>query len=121
MARRSESSLRSIPNLGIAGVAGRTKDGTLSNIKHGDPPVPAGTIQITHVESVQTLDECVLIIPKPIFNLFQFDEKVCDDWHLYGVDYCLTAKKMGYEVCLLPMNLYHMSSGKSLSKLILKS
>jgi hypothetical protein len=117
----AETSLKLIPGLGIAGVAGKTKDGCITNIEHGDPPKPAGTIQITQVEPVQTLDECLLIIPKPIFDIVHFDEKVCDDWHLYGVDYCLTAKKMGYEVCVLPMIVFHRSAGQSLSKSYFKT
>jgi glycosyltransferase involved in cell wall biosynthesis len=118
---KAETSLKLIPDLGIAGVAGKTREGCVSNIDNGYPPRPAGTIQITHVEPAQTLDECLLIIPTPIFDLFQFDEKVCDDWHLYGVDYCLTAKKMGYEVCVLPLNVYHKSAGQSLSKSYFKT
>jgi hypothetical protein len=112
----AELALNSLPDLGIAGVAGKTKEGCLSNIDNGDPPIPAGTIQITQTEQVQTLDECLLIIPKTVFNSFQFDEKVCDGWHLYGVDYCLTAQKKGFKVYVLPMNLYHKSTGQSFSK-----
>jgi GT2 family glycosyltransferase len=117
---KAEEFLKLIPDLGIAGVAGTTKEGIISNIEHGDPPILAGNIQTIQIEPVQTLDECLLIIPKPIFDVLQFDEKVCDDWHLYGVDYCLTVKKMGYGVYVLPMTLYHKSSGQSLSKSFFK-
>ena len=113
--QKAEEFLTLIPDMGIAGVAGKKKEGIISSIEHGDPPIHAGDIQTTQIEPVQTLDECVLFIPKSIFDRFQFDERVCDDWHLYGVDYCLTAKKMGYEVYVLPMNLYHKSSGQSFS------
>jgi GT2 family glycosyltransferase len=118
--QKAEEFLTLIPDVGIAGVAGTTKDGIISNIEHEDPPIPAGDIQNTLIQPVQTLDECVLFIPKSIFDRFQFDEEVCDDWHLYGVDYCLTAKKMGYEVYVLPMNLYHYSSGQSFSNSFFK-
>ncbi len=113
---RIESYIVTLPSLGIAGAAGKRKDGSLSNSENGYPPIPAGNIKISSVESVQTLDECLLIIPKFMFDLFQFDERVCNDWHLYGVDYCLTAKKMGYMVYVLPIKIYHKSAGQSLSK-----
>ena len=58
--------------------------------------------------------------PNLFLTILQFDEKVCDDWHLYGVDYCLAVKKRGYGVCVLPMTLYHKSSGQSLSKSFFK-
>lgn len=107
-----EKMLDSIPNLGIAGVAGKIDEtGVMTNIKNGNPPILAGKFQINKPTKVQTLDECLIIIPKSLFNVLQFDDKVCNDWHLYGVDYCLSAKKMGFEVYVIPMNIYHLSTG----------
>ena len=107
-----EKMLAPLQNLGIAGVAGKKDEtGVITNIKHGNPPKLAGEIQINKPTKVQTLDECLIIIPKSIFNVLQFDDKMCDDWHLYGVDYCLSAKKMGFEVYTIPMNIYHLSTG----------
>lgn len=110
--------IEQIDDLGIAGVAGNKCDekGIMTNIKHGIPPVWAGGIKIESPQKVQTLDECVMIIPKSIFQLQQFDEKTCDDWHLYGIDYCLGVKSMGKEVYVLPLSLYHRSYGISMSK-----
>lgn len=62
--------------------------GVMTNIKHGNPPALAGNIQIERPEKVQTLDECLVIIVKKTFDKLQFDELVCDDWHLYAVNYC---------------------------------
>lgn len=107
-----EKIVDSLPNIGIAGVAGKIdENGVITNIKHGNPPKFAGKIQIDKPTKVQTLDECLIIIPKSIFNVLQFDDKVCNDWHLYGVDYCLSAKKMGFEAYVIPMNIYHLSTG----------
>ena len=107
-----EKMLESVPNLGIAGVAGKSENeiGVITNIKDGIPPKLAGKIQIKIPTKVQTLDECLIIVPKSVFDMLQFDEKVCDDWHLYGVDYCLDAKKMGFEVYVIPMYIYHLST-----------
>jgi hypothetical protein len=110
-----EKMLDDLHNLGIAGVAGK-KDyrGTMTNIKHGYPPEHAGSITIKKPEEVQTLDECLTIVPKSIFNVLQFDETVCDDWHLYAVDYCLSIKKLGFDAYAIPMFVYHRSHGYSI-------
>ena len=58
--------LDQLPDLGIAGAAGCPEGthGTLSNISHGTPPRPAGTAgTITAPMRVQTLDECLTIVP----------------------------------------------------------
>jgi len=111
--------LDSIPNLGIAGVAGVSEEKhpvgsrLKSIIKHGVPPVPVGVPDalIQNPEKVQTLDECLVIVPRSVFNVLTFDEKVCDDWHLYAVDYCLSARKLGFDAYAIPMFIYHRSTG----------
>lgn len=105
--------LDNLKNLGIAGVAGRYGRKTISNIRTGTPPKYAGPIQIEEPEKVQTLDECLFIIPQEIFKKFKFDEKTCDNWHLYASDYCLTVKKAGYDAYVLPLGGYHASPGYS--------
>ena len=112
-----ESRLRLLPNLGIAGVAGNLEmiKGLVSNLKHGEPPRLAGNIEIERPEKVQTLDECLILIPRAVFFLQKFDEETCDDWHLYAVDYCLSIKKLGYDVYVIPDYVYHLSHG-NLSK-----
>jgi len=124
---RAESLLQSLPNLGVAGVAGKQdypdlleniRNGippVLSNLKHGTPPSYPG-VHITDPVKVQTLDECLIIIPRSVFTQLQFDESTCDNWHLYAVDYCLSCKKLGYEVYLMPFTVYHRSTGFSLSE-----
>ena len=113
-----EKMLESISGLGIAGVAGMSVNENSNGkrgrniIKHGKPAKiwPLGTA-IQKPEPVQTLDECLVIIPKSIFDMFQFDEKVCIDWHLYVVDYCLIVQKEGFGVYAIPMFIYHKSTG----------
>jgi len=110
--------IEKIDDIGIVGVAGKSENesGIITNIKHGVPPVSGGNIKIKDVKKVQTLDECVMIIPKSVFQKVQFDETTCDDWHLYGIEYCLSVKLMGKEVYVLPLSLYHRSYGSSMSK-----
>ena len=107
-----------LENMGIAGVLGVSKKNNgrpLSNIYSGIPPKRAFEEEIKNIEYAQTLDELLLIIPKNIFKKYKFDAETCYDWHLYGADYCLNVKKNGYEVLILPITLYHISTGESMS------
>jgi GT2 family glycosyltransferase len=117
--------LDSIPNLGIAGVAGTRRGKTsrmrevVTNIEHGTPPMSIpGTVPLQRPEKVQTLDECLVIIPRPVFHMLQFDEKVCDDWHLYAVDYCLSVVNLGLSVYVIPIFIYHRSTAVSNKSLL---
>lgn len=119
----TEKFLDSITNLGIAGVAGMSECGSSNPergrniITHGIPPeVWPWSNQIQKPEQVQTLDECLVIVPKSTFDVLEFDEKTCNGWHLYAVDYCLSAKERGFGVYALPVDLYHLSSAVSKKK-----
>ncbi len=104
--------LDALPKLGIAGVAGVVSEGEINIdryrniIKHEIPPKKWGN-KIFSPELVETLDECLLIVPKNVFNELKFDEICCDGWHLYGVDYCLSAHEYGFNVFVLPVMIYH--------------
>jgi len=114
--------LDGLKDLGIAGVVGMSESGQGNKsrgrnvIKHGEPPAPwSWGNPIKEPEVVQTLDECLLIVPRRVFDKLQFDEKTCNDWHLYGVDYCLSIKKLGFLSYVLPLVIYHQSAGSSFS------
>ena len=113
-----EEMLDKLPNLGIAGVAGKSKnnEGVITNIKHGSPPRFAGKIQFEKPTKVQTVDECLIIIPKSVFIKLQFDEDTCNDWHLYAVEYCLSIQKIGFNSYVIPEFIYHKSPGYSMSE-----
>lgn len=116
----AEKMLDPISNLGIAGIAGMSETGNSNKergrniIKHGDPPIIwSWGNPIQEPDPVQTLDECLVIIPKSVFNVLQFDEKVCDDWHLYAVDYCLSVRRLNLDAYVLPLFIHHKSRGFS--------
>lgn len=111
----AENILSNLEKFGVAGVAGKSTRKCISNIKENIPPVLAGSIQITKSKEVQTIDECLIIVPKNLFNKTQFDKFTCDNWHLYASDYCLTVKKLGYKIYVLPLDGYHASPGSSFS------
>lgn len=98
-----------LDNLGVIGCAGATEGKNcriLTNILHGDPLISAG-IMINEPVEVVTVDECFFMVPKPVFRKFQFDETICDGWHLYAAEYCLRVKEAGLRVYAVPTNIYH--------------
>ena len=115
-----EELLNSIPALGIAGVGGArrsqgpSKVESVTNLKHGVPPKTViGGVPLQKPVKVQTVDECLVIIPRPVFDMLQFDEEVCDDWHLlYAVDYSLSVARLGLGAYVIPAFIHHWSPGK---------
>ena len=108
----AERMLDSVPNLGIAGVAGKKdRTGVMTNVRHGNPPVLPARLQIEEPKEVQTLDECLVIIPRSVFNKLHFDEETCSGWHLFAVDYCLSVTQFGLGAYVIPMFIYHRSTG----------
>lgn len=109
----TEKMLDALADVGIAGVAGNNEEEKriISNIRHGIPPRNSGK-KIKEITSVMTLDECCVIIPRSIFKKQCFDETVCDGWHAYAVEYCLSVRALGLGVYVLPVELYHVSDGK---------
>lgn len=112
-----ESILDALPDFGVAGVAGKRENSkaVITNIEHGIPRQAAGEIHLKKPEKVQTVDECLIIIPKTVFGILRFNEKVCSDWHLYAIDYCLSVKELGFDTYVLPIFAYHKSRGNSMS------
>jgi hypothetical protein len=102
----AEKALDTLPCLGIAGYVGMSTEG--SNFEEGVRFYGCGEITGKPLE-VNTLDECVLIIPKAVFTRLQFDAKMLDGWHCYGVDYCLSAQEMGLKAYVVPAFIYHRS------------
>ncbi len=99
---------------GVAGV--KDSNGTITNITHGPNFVPAGYTKVTEPTLVQSLDECMFIVPREVFDKLKFDESTIDGWHLYCVDYCLSAKKAGIDSYVIPLDtVYHFSPGFSMN------
>jgi hypothetical protein len=124
----TEALLDSLPDLGIAGVAGISEHGgpfaeRCSNTIHHRPQARYRNVitqgpqmdrwgtPIREPEPVQTVDECLVIIPKSVFKIMQFDEVTCDGWHLYAADYCLSVAAQGFSVYAIPKCIHHQSKG----------
>jgi hypothetical protein len=118
----AEKMLDAISDLGIAGVAGISESGnTLKDrgrnvIRHtSELRVWDLANPIDKPEVVQTLDCCLLIIPHTVFEKLKFDDITCNDWHLYGEDYCLSCVKSGYKTYVIPLTVNHHSDDKFFS------
>jgi GT2 family glycosyltransferase len=108
----AEEVLAGLSDLGAAGVAGSARNGGFSIIHQGIPPRPVPShLGMTKPVCTQTLDECLIMVPKSVFKTIQFDEKTCDDWHLYAIDYCLSLANLGFNIYVIPMYVYHQSLG----------
>lgn len=106
-----------LKNVGIIGVAGKTTDSIVrSNIKQGVPAVDVSPFKLEKEEKASTIDECLFIIPKNVFENYKFNEKVCPDWHLYAVEYVYNIKKAGFEAYIVPTVVEHRSKGASMSE-----
>jgi len=114
-----EKYLYRLPDLGVAGLAGKREDlpYVIGNVTHGEPPRPACRISVRKPIRVQTVDSLLFIIPTEVLKKIRFDEEVCDNWHLYCEDYCLMAQeKLGLRVYILPLKAYHKSTGTIVKK-----
>ena len=117
----AERALISIPDLGIAGVAGQSEKGRtweercrwsiLSEALRDREPAH-------EPEEVQTLDECLLIVPRSVFGKLQFDERVFDGWHCYGVDYCLSVRQFGLKAYVIPGSCSHSCARQNMKDLL---
>jgi hypothetical protein len=110
--QKVENILKLIPDLGIAGVAGMSETGETAKKRGRGYINRCGQIwefanPVEKPEKVQTLDECLLIVPRSVFNKLQFDNKTFDDWHCYGADYCLSVREMGLNSYVIPAFIYH--------------
>ena len=108
-----EDILKSLPHLGVAGVAGMSEKGrsweerVKFSVSAFDEACYEEIDRVAKPEEVQTLDECLLIVPGPVFSKLQFDEKVFDGWDCYGADYCLSVKQLGFKVYVIPASCSH--------------
>jgi hypothetical protein len=111
--------LMSIPDVGIAGVAGMVCHSTAgfdrgrNRILHGAEKAEwERGREISDPTEVQTVDEFCFIIPSEVFSQEELSERICDGWHLYAVEYCLRIKQdTDYKVYVLPIDVWHGSQG----------
>ena len=107
-----EDILRSIPDLGVAGMAGMSEEGRTYHERRRWSIEDFGELWqeiglVKQPEEVQTLDECLLIVPRAVFDKLKFDEKTFDGWDCYGADYCLCVRHLGLKAFVIPAHCDH--------------
>ena len=108
-----QNTLKQVRRYGAVGVAGAAGSGVHASVSHGVPPQPASKRRLKRPKAVQTLDGCLMIVPKSIFAEQGFDEETCRGWYLYVADYCLDLDRRGLKVYVLPHGIYHEGTGPS--------
>lgn len=123
----TEKLLDGIPDLGIAGIVGLSTEGSdgrgdfVSHIRGymcssgqdiGEP--------FEKPQEVQTLDECLLIVPQRIFRKLQFDTITFDGWHCYGCDYSLRVQEHGMKAYAISAYALHRHRIEVDTKYLLK-
>ena len=63
------------------------------------------------LQLVDTLDECCVAMSKNTWHWYKFNEKICDNWHLYVVELCLRAKLNKAKIVTGQFNITHLSDG----------
>ncbi len=102
-----------LKQLGAAGVAGRGRYGTDAAVTDGEPPRLVGRRVLTAPARVQTLDGCLVLVPRKVLRKVPFDEVTVTGWHLLFTDWCLDLARSGLRCYVLPLPAYHQSRGPS--------
>ncbi len=104
----------------ILGVAGAVEDNdrqarehtcVLSKVRHGKEQVVAGEREYSGMTDCETVDECFFGGHTEFFLQHPFDEIICDNWHLYGVERCMYTRAKGNKVYVCDIPLIHTSTG----------
>ncbi len=101
----------------VGGVAGAKCGRTFTMITHGEREEPYSTGSMFNGDfvSVETVDECMIIMPKSTWEEHHFDEEVCDGWHFYAVEQCLYALLGDKKVYTFLADVNHLSSRGTVS------
>lgn len=96
----------------VGGVAGATNGHAYTMITHGEEELPYTVGSMFKGESieVETVDECVIILPRGTWESHHFDDDICDSWHFYGVEQGLHAITHHHNVFVFKADVNHLSS-----------
>ncbi len=101
--------------VGIAGAAAGAKGDRIiyTSIVHGEEKLLPDFSQVIHnAHEVQTVDECLFVIKREVFEQNPFIKE--EGFHWYAVEYCLNMILAGKKNYAVPAKIWHMSSGKSM-------
>lgn len=60
---------------------------------------------------VEALDECCVGMWRSAWEKMKYNEQLCDDWHLYVVELCIRARRLGYSIASGDFSIKHLSIG----------
>ncbi len=61
---------------------------------------------------VACVDECFFGMKRSTYDRHEFNENLCDDWHLYAVEQCLFHRSHRGSIIVYPIEIHHLSQGK---------
>lgn len=93
------------------GIGDKAGTCVLSYVRHGAFLVNAGELAYEGLAECDTIDECFFGGHTGSFQKEPFEEKLCDNWHLYAVERCLRARITGSHVWVCDVPLIHYSGG----------
>lgn len=97
--------------VGTQGVRDKSKI-YYSNITAGECLVTSYVTEFSEKQiEVSCVDEGCFGMKQSTWKMYKFDEKLCDNWHLYAVEMCLRARSEGHKVLVAPIQLHHFSYG----------
>ncbi len=108
--------------VGAAGVVERDKT-IYGNYTTGFELQPEEVKMLHQPMKVACVDESFFGMSKETYERHNFDNILCDNWHLYAVEMSLHAREKGSEVYVYPIEIHHFSNGtisKSYMKGLLK-
>lgn len=114
--KRAQEILNNLPDVGIAGVAGLNFQN--KGIGYIDDGGESWGGPFKRPQLAQTLDECLLIIPRKVFAKLKFDQENFDSWHCYGVDYCLEVQLLNLKVYTIPLFVHHNTLRTNIKSLL---
>lgn len=98
----------------IYGVAGASieKNGLLSTMYHGKNKEPVWEVKLTGIQPCDAVDECFFGGKTKTFQKSPFNEKICNNWHLYAAERCIYTRTNGHSVYVCDVPIIHSSKGK---------
>lgn len=112
--RRFADAIENVPNGTVVGTQGVKEPSRLyySNITAGNTYISDINREFEDgYYQVSCVDEGFFGMKKETWTLLNFNETLCDNWHLYCVEMCLHTRKLGNKVYVYPIQLHHFSMG----------
>ena len=113
--------IQELPTGTIVGGAGAKEKVkvNIGNYTSGNEFNPEIIYNINELEEVSCIDEALFGMKKETFESHSFDERLCDNWHLYAVEMCLYQRKHRNKIYVYPIQFHHYSYGKINKKYVL--